>query len=146
LSHQVFELGDRIISCVDEGSVPVAAKGTVIGIHGLYLEILFDKMFMGGNDLGGRCSAYRGSIVPKNTVINLSKPQPPLQQRRTSPVRTDFKKSIQSSTRNFTDPAINGSNFHSKSGKAPESAWQERQTTPKNKTSPKSTKAIKKKE
>jgi hypothetical protein len=49
----------------------------VVGIESEFLQILFDKTILGGTDLDGRCSLYRGFVVAKDTVLNLSFQQPP---------------------------------------------------------------------
>ena len=77
LNHQEYSLGDRVIYCLDSGSVPIAIKGTVVGLEGIYVEVLFDSSFMGGLDLGGRCSPHRGMTVKKDTLLNLSNHQSP---------------------------------------------------------------------
>ncbi|KAJ3213714.1 hypothetical protein HDU67_002555 [Dinochytrium kinnereticum] len=77
LSHQTFELGERILNVSDVGSVPVAARGTIIGINGKFLDVIFDFPFMGGNTLEGRCSTSRAMSVHKDTVLNTTRPQPP---------------------------------------------------------------------
>ena len=71
-------MGDRVVSTFDQGSVPLGLKGTVVGMEGLFLQVLFDRTFMGGITLEGRCAPYRGAIVAKDTVLNLSKQQPPI--------------------------------------------------------------------
>ncbi|KAL1920326.1 uncharacterized protein VTP21DRAFT_1472 [Calcarisporiella thermophila] len=75
LRDQYFALGDRVISVIDSGVVPIATKGTVVGVEGSQLEIVFDDSFMGGTTLGGRCSMYRGMGVPAYTVLNLTQQQ-----------------------------------------------------------------------
>ncbi|KAJ3118601.1 hypothetical protein HDU96_000062 [Phlyctochytrium bullatum] len=54
LGHQTFELGERVINVADVGSVPLAARGTVVGIHSKMLEVIFDVPFIGANSLDGR--------------------------------------------------------------------------------------------
>lgn len=54
LSTQKFELGDRVVHVLTSGSVPLAAKGTVVGVDDSYLDVLFDRTFMGGSDLSNR--------------------------------------------------------------------------------------------
>lgn len=77
LTHQKFELGDQVICAFDQGSVPLGAKGHVIAVDRNYLEVVFEKVFMGGTDLNGRCSAYRGALVDNTMMLNLTHPQPP---------------------------------------------------------------------
>ena len=54
LSHQTFSLGDRVEYVLISGSVPPAYKGTVVGIAGQKIDVVFDLQFMSGGNLGGR--------------------------------------------------------------------------------------------
>ncbi|KAK9235780.1 XRN 5'-3' exonuclease N-terminus-domain-containing protein [Lipomyces kononenkoae] len=79
LGHQRFALGDRIVYVKDSGNVPIASKGTVIGITTAdgrrVLDVVFDVTFLGGTDLGGRCSPDRGMTVECSSVVNLTTKQ-----------------------------------------------------------------------
>ncbi|KAG0209900.1 hypothetical protein BGX28_009867 [Mortierella sp. GBA30] len=75
LPDQTFKLGDRVVFVQDAGTVPIGAKGTVVGIDRLEIEVLFDDKFMSGMDLSGRCSMYRGMTVMPQSILNLSNPQ-----------------------------------------------------------------------
>ncbi|KAK9428897.1 XRN 5'-3' exonuclease N-terminus-domain-containing protein [Lipomyces doorenjongii] len=79
LGHQRFALGDRIVYVKDSGNVPIASKGTVIGITTAdgrrALDVVFDVTFLGGTDLGGRCSSDRGMTVECSSVVNLTTKQ-----------------------------------------------------------------------
>ncbi|KAG0023624.1 5'-3' exoribonuclease 1 [Entomortierella chlamydospora] len=95
LPDQVFKLGDRVVFVQDSGTVPIGAKGTVVGIDRLEIEVVFDDKFMSGMDLSGRCSMYRGMTVGPQSILNLSNPQcnqkqapaaPPAEQPRPKPV------------------------------------------------------------
>ena len=74
LNNQYFTLGDRVVYVQDSGKVPIATQGTVVGItrtsRTTLLDIIFDVTFMSGTSLEGRCSPFRGSTVPKHTVLN----------------------------------------------------------------------------
>jgi 5'-3' exoribonuclease 1 len=76
LSNQTFKLGDRVVYCQDSGKVPIATRGTVVGLtrtsRALLLDVLFDVSFMSGTDLGGRCSPFRGQTVLASSVLNIS--------------------------------------------------------------------------
>jgi 5'-3' exoribonuclease 1 len=76
LGNQTFKLGDRVVYCQDSGKVPIATRGTVVGLtrtsRALLLDVLFDASFMSGTDLGGRCSPFRGQTVLASSVLNLS--------------------------------------------------------------------------
>lgn len=76
LLHQFFSLGDRVVCTFNEGSVPLGTKGTVVGLDGHLVQVLFDKTFMGGTSLDGRCAPYRGGSVSKETLLNLTHQQP----------------------------------------------------------------------
>ena len=60
LGGQRFTLGDRIVYVQDSGRVPIASRGTVVGItktpRMTMLDVLFDYSFMSGTSLGDRCS------------------------------------------------------------------------------------------
>lgn len=79
LSKQKFGLGDRVVYVQDSGRVPVALRGTVVGItrtpRTVLLDIVFDGTFMSGTTLNDRCSPFRGSTVPLSSVLNLSNKQ-----------------------------------------------------------------------
>lgn len=79
IGHQRFGLGDRIVYVADSGRVPIASRGTVVGItrtpRTVLLDIVFDSTFISGTTLGERCSPFRGSTVPVTSVLNLSDKQ-----------------------------------------------------------------------
>ena len=76
LGSQYFQMGDRIIYAADSGKVPIASRGTVVGLtqtsRATLLDIVFDSSFMSGTTLGDRCSPFRGQTVPSWAVLNLS--------------------------------------------------------------------------
>jgi 5'-3' exoribonuclease 1 len=79
LGGQKYNLGDRVIYVADSGKVPIASKGTVVGLtrtaRETWLDVVFDVSFMSGTSLGDRCSPFRGSTVPTWSVLNLSNRQ-----------------------------------------------------------------------
>ncbi|RFU35269.1 hypothetical protein B7463_g1079, partial [Scytalidium lignicola] len=79
LGNQKFALGDRVVYVQDSGRVPIATRGTVVGIsrtpRSVLLDIVFDVTFMSGTSLGERCSPFRGSTVPITSILNLSTKQ-----------------------------------------------------------------------
>jgi len=75
LTDQSFQLGDRVVFVQDSGTVPIGAKGTVVSVDRLEIEVVFDDMFMSGMDLGGRCSMHRGMTVGRHSILNMSNPQ-----------------------------------------------------------------------
>ncbi|KAI7852090.1 XRN 5'-3' exonuclease N-terminus-domain-containing protein [Circinella umbellata] len=74
LHSQSFKLGDRIIYALEAGAVPLGFRGTVVGLQETVIDVVFDSTFMGGTNLGGRCSDFRGLSLPFWSVINLSYP------------------------------------------------------------------------
>ncbi len=79
LGNQKFTLGDRVVYVQDSGRVPIATRGTVVGIsrtpRTTLLDVVFDITFMSGTTLGERCTAFRGSTVPVASVLNLTNAQ-----------------------------------------------------------------------
>lgn len=76
LGNQSFRLGDRVVYAQDSGKVPIATRGTVVGLtrtsRAVLLDVVFDASFMSGTTLGGRCSPFRGQTVLASSVLNLS--------------------------------------------------------------------------
>jgi len=64
-----------VIMVQDSGSVPLAAKGVVVGLNVDSVDIVWDNPFISGTTLGGRCSEYRGSTLPMNSCLNLTNRQ-----------------------------------------------------------------------
>ncbi|KAI9330895.1 XRN 5'-3' exonuclease N-terminus-domain-containing protein [Zopfochytrium polystomum] len=87
LTTQTFELGERVVCVLDAGVVPLAAFGTVIAIDGRTVDVVFDKKFMSGTSLEGRCSESRGMSVYKETLLNLSNIQPLSGRRQGAPAK-----------------------------------------------------------
>ena len=59
----------------DFGSIPFAARGTVISCSvedPEVVDVLFDEPFPSGTNLGGRCSIMRGASVPVKYLLNVS--------------------------------------------------------------------------
>ncbi|KAL1970765.1 hypothetical protein VTN77DRAFT_2599 [Rasamsonia byssochlamydoides] len=79
LGNQKFALGDRVVYAQDSGKVPIATRGTVVGLtrtpRTVLLDVVFDVSFMSGTTLGDRCSPFRGSTVPVWSVLNLTNRQ-----------------------------------------------------------------------
>ncbi|CAN8095854.1 unnamed protein product [Discula destructiva] len=79
LGNQKFVLGDRVMYAQNIGKVPIASRGTVVGISragsNKVLDILFDITFMSGNTLDGRCPPFRGQTVAAASVLNLTNRQ-----------------------------------------------------------------------
>ena len=76
LGNQRFAVGDRVVYVQDSGKVPIASRGTVVGLtrtpRTVLLDIVFDMTFMSGTSLGDRCSPFRGSTVSVSSVLNLT--------------------------------------------------------------------------
>jgi len=75
LQNQNFDLGDRVIMVQESGSVPLAAKGVVIGMNTKSVDVVWDVPFISGTTLSNRCSQYRGSTVEFNVCLNLTNRQ-----------------------------------------------------------------------
>jgi 5'-3' exoribonuclease 1 len=79
LGNQKFVLGDRVVYVQDSGRVPIATRGTVVGIsrtsRTTLLDVVFDVTFISGTTLDGRCEGFRGSTVPTTSVLNLTNKQ-----------------------------------------------------------------------
>ncbi|CAH7684839.1 XRN 5'-3' exonuclease N-terminus-domain-containing protein [Phakopsora pachyrhizi] len=75
LREQNFVLGDRVTMASDSGTVPISARGTVVGITDKMVEVVFDGPFIGGTSLNNRCTMYRGAIVSPSVILNISSPQ-----------------------------------------------------------------------
>ena len=74
--EQTFDMGDRVINVFDFGPLPLAAKGTVIGLGAnKCIDVVFDAPFLAGTTLGDACSNHRGATVSTSSVLNLSTPQ-----------------------------------------------------------------------
>lgn len=52
---------------------PFGSVGTVVGVLNMKVEVLFDEPFLGGNNLGGRCSFWRGCLMEFLDVFNLTR-------------------------------------------------------------------------
>jgi hypothetical protein len=90
LGKQGFALGDRIICTVDDSAVPLGIRGTIVGIEGEILDVLFDYPNAVFGNLDRRCSEKRGMSVRKDTCINVTNQQSPasnvpVQSRSTQP-------------------------------------------------------------
>ncbi len=74
LGSQTFKLGDRVTFVAAAGKVPIATRGTVVGISrtptALLLDVVWDTSFMSGTTLGERAPMFRGQTVPALTVLN----------------------------------------------------------------------------
>ncbi|KAK4237990.1 hypothetical protein C8A03DRAFT_34045 [Achaetomium macrosporum] len=79
LGNQDFALGDRVVYVARTGKVPIAFRGTVVGISrtptAKLLDVVFDVTFMSGTTLGDRCPPFRGQTVPSTVLLNLTNRQ-----------------------------------------------------------------------
>lgn len=90
------KLGDRVVNLKVNGMrwfeiklileigysfAPFGAVGTIVGMlgnrqeNGVFkakIEVMFDSPFIGGNNLGGRCSWGRGAVVNFDDIFNLN--------------------------------------------------------------------------
>ncbi|RDA95737.1 hypothetical protein CP533_5056 [Ophiocordyceps camponoti-saundersi (nom. inval.)] len=79
LGNQTFSLGDRVTFVAAAGKVPIASRGTVVGISrtatALLLDVVWDTSFMSGTTLGERAPMFRGQTVPSTSVLNTTNRQ-----------------------------------------------------------------------
>ncbi|KAH6987605.1 XRN 5'-3' exonuclease N-terminus-domain-containing protein [Ilyonectria sp. MPI-CAGE-AT-0026] len=79
LGNQNFALGDRVTYVTASGKVPIATRGTVVGISrtatALLLDVVWDTSFMSGTTLGERAPMFRGQTVASSSVLNTSAKQ-----------------------------------------------------------------------
>jgi len=64
-NNEAPELGDRVVNLCASG-IPFGARGTVVGIHNATtgcVEIVMDEEFVGGTNLQGLCSNFRGKLA-----------------------------------------------------------------------------------
>ena len=54
LQNQAFALGDRVTMIQDSGSVPLSAKGVVIGLNNKTMDIVWESTILSGSTLNGR--------------------------------------------------------------------------------------------
>ena len=74
------------MNCSVRSSAPVGARGILVGkLNATTCQVVFDRPFIGGGDLGGRCSELRGRNVPLDTLLNLTRP---VQRMSRAPYRT----------------------------------------------------------
>lgn len=69
-----FALGDRVVAAGATSGPPFGLRGTIVGVHEHFVEVLFDQAFDGGNDLQGRCIGNHGAVCAPSVLINLSRP------------------------------------------------------------------------
>jgi 5'-3' exoribonuclease 1 len=79
LGNQSFAIGHRVVYVQDSGKVPIASRGTVVGMtrtpRATLLDVVFDGTFMSGTTLNDRCSPFRGQTIPTSSVLNLTQRQ-----------------------------------------------------------------------
>ncbi|KPM35210.1 5'-3' exoribonuclease 1 [Neonectria ditissima] len=79
LGSQNFTLGDRVTYVTAAGKVPIATRGTVVGISrtatALLLDVVWDTSFMSGTTLGERAPMFRGQTVAASSVLNTTHKQ-----------------------------------------------------------------------
>ena len=68
-------LGARVLSLRSDLGVPFGLRGFVVAVHGKYVEVVFDREFMTGTTLNGRCFERHGKTLPIASLLNLSQPR-----------------------------------------------------------------------
>jgi len=79
-------VGDRVVSLAAGGQPPFGLRGTVVGSHAGFSELLFDAPFTGGTTLHGRCEGNQGLLLSNKLLINLSRPRALVAPRGRAPV------------------------------------------------------------
>lgn len=76
LRRQRFRLGDRVVSAINYGNVPLYSRGTVVGINetaqNTTLDVVFDTEFEAGSFLDKRVTTKRGLTVNAGSLVNLT--------------------------------------------------------------------------
>ncbi|KAK1247801.1 hypothetical protein MKX07_000689 [Trichoderma sp. CBMAI-0711] len=99
LGNQTFKLGDRVTFVAAAGKVPLATRGTVVGISrtatAVLLDVVWDVPFMSGTTLGDRAPMFRGQTVSSSTVLNTTNWQvvsasSKSRQKRATPATSSF--------------------------------------------------------
>ncbi|GET01384.1 exonuclease Kem1, putative [Rhizophagus clarus] len=119
LQNQKFNLGDRVVFVKDSGNVPIASKGTIVGIEKNNIDVVFDCTFMGGSTLGDRCSNYRGMTVPANSLLNLTRPQLPDRRLNTGNGRSRHGTNFNNHQTRYQEALQNGQQTHYNSNAYP---------------------------
>jgi 5'-3' exoribonuclease 1 len=68
------ELGDRIVNLCANG-IPFGVRGTVVGIHDPSsgcVEVVMDEEFVGGGNLQGACSNFRGKLCVWSHLLKVN--------------------------------------------------------------------------
>ena len=115
--NEAPELGDRVVNLCADG-IPFGARGTVVGIHQAAttgsVEVVMDEEFIGGSNLQGACSNFRGKlclwahllkVVPENSQGLVDKLVP------------------KGSSRIAVDRIISKLDYHEDSGAPMKSSW-----------------------
>lgn len=86
-SKELPQLGDRVMSLRSDQGVLFGLRGTVIGVHeDTFIDVVFDRRFMGGDTLSGSCSDGLGKSIPAASLLVLIDPRapPPVLEKRTA--------------------------------------------------------------
>lgn len=124
LRAQHFRLGDRVVSALDHGKVPLFARGIVIGINtgktsqSTTLDVVWDHEFAAGSHLDDRLATNRGLTVPAQSVLNLSQSQMEY-HHSSSNVAPRVKAAVDTRDTPATRPKNSKSNDEKKSRYAP---------------------------
>jgi 5'-3' exoribonuclease 1 len=71
-AKHAWALGDRVINIRGSGAAPVGLKGTLISLHKSTAEVLFDRAFLAGAAVDGKCTDTRILSVPLWGLLSLS--------------------------------------------------------------------------
>lgn len=69
------QVGDRVINLnnLTIHTIPFGLSGTIVGILENKFEVLFDRPFIGGSNLGGKCSSMRGGLLQLKDFFNITR-------------------------------------------------------------------------
>ena len=71
-NQHTVSLSNRCAVLRSDQGTPFATKGTVVGVHSQFVELLTDCKVMKAGTLHHRCSDYRGLVLPYNQILNLT--------------------------------------------------------------------------
>ncbi|EPZ33030.1 Putative 5-3 exonuclease domain-containing protein [Rozella allomycis CSF55] len=113
LRNQKFNLGDRVVYCLESGNVPFGYQGTIIQIQSSSVLVLFDIPFDAASNLDNICSSNRCLIVKTNSILNLTQPFKALSQTDANDPansNTSFSNSSTDENHNIVSPKLHNSN------------------------------------
>eukprot|EP00659_Diplonema_papillatum_P016601 gene16601-25459_t len=70
-TKEIIRVGARVVNMKCTGHVPFGSRGIVVRLldDNTTVEVVFDKVFLGGTRLGGRLATFRGSLVKRHYLL-----------------------------------------------------------------------------